>query len=308
MENIPIIDVREIGVQVQGEPSNDAFRRIASEVHRALFKYGFLYIKNHGIPENLISDIHKKSKDFLKLPKEVKQKYSRNYPVIDGYANGENEHLHPDVKYEIKESFAVRNENSSFPSEEHAPGLRQTCLECISFNVTLAERFLKVLAIALGVEEDFFLKRHKHRQNTKDGCFRMFYYPPVGDVKNPHVARFGEHTDFGTITFLFQDDSGGMELKTKSGEWIQATPIKGTVLVLVADLLSVWSNGLYPATFHRLLVPNDEAQRRRERSSFVYFVVPDDDVTVEPLHGTSPTTPIKTSDYIHKRFYGILRY
>ncbi|XP_076329990.1 uncharacterized protein LOC143235646 [Tachypleus tridentatus] len=90
----------------------------------------------------------------------------------------------------------------------------------------------------IGVEEDFFLKRHKHRRNTKDVSFRMLYYPPVGDVKIPH----------GTITFLFQDDSSGMELKTKSGEWIQATRIKGTVLVLVADLLSIWSNGLYPAT------------------------------------------------------------
>ncbi|XP_076344042.1 uncharacterized protein LOC143243997 isoform X5 [Tachypleus tridentatus] len=53
MKNIPIIDVREIGVQVQGEPSNDAFQGTASEVHRALFEYVFLYIKNHGIPENL---------------------------------------------------------------------------------------------------------------------------------------------------------------------------------------------------------------------------------------------------------------
>ncbi|XP_022236979.1 probable iron/ascorbate oxidoreductase DDB_G0283291 [Limulus polyphemus] len=77
----------------------------------------------------------------------------------------------------------------------------------------------------------------------------MLYYPPVkDDVRDSHVARFGKHTDFGTITFLFQDNSGGMEVKTKSGEWIHAIPIKDTVLVLVGDLLSVWSNGLYPAT------------------------------------------------------------
>ncbi|XP_076344032.1 1-aminocyclopropane-1-carboxylate oxidase-like isoform X1 [Tachypleus tridentatus] len=54
----------------------------------------------------------------------------------------------------------------------------------------------------------------------------MLYCPPLRDVKNPHVARFDEHTDFGTIRFLFQEDCGGMELNTKSGEWIQATPIK----------------------------------------------------------------------------------
>ncbi|XP_076350440.1 uncharacterized protein LOC143247019 [Tachypleus tridentatus] len=114
----------------------------------------------------------------------------------------------------------------------------------------------------------------------------MLYYPPVGDIKDPNVARFGEHTDFGTLSFVFQDDSGGMELKTKSGEWIQATPIKGTVILFVNDLLSIWSNGLYPAIFHRLLIPNDEAERQRERSSFVYFLVPDKNVTVEPLHST----------------------
>ncbi|XP_076343770.1 putative iron/ascorbate oxidoreductase DDB_G0283291 isoform X2 [Tachypleus tridentatus] len=250
MENLPIIDMQEIGAQVQGEPNNDVFRRVASEVHRALFEYGFLYIKNHGIPQTLISDIHKKSKDFLKLPKEVKQKYSRNYPVLDGYINGENEHLDLDLDHEIKDIIAVTNENSCFPHEELAPGLRQTCLECISAILTLSNRFLKVLAIALGVDEDFFLKRHTY-QEDKNGSFRMFYYPPVGDIKDPNVARFGEHTDFGTITFLFQDDSGGMELKTKSGKWIQATPIKDTVILLVADLMSIWSNGLYPATVRR---------------------------------------------------------
>ncbi|XP_076344022.1 uncharacterized protein LOC143243995 [Tachypleus tridentatus] len=97
------------------------------------------------------------------------------------------------------------------------------------------------------VQKDFFLKRHTY-QEDKNGSFRMFYYPPVGDIKHPNVACLGEQTDFRTITFLFQDDSGGMELKTKSGEWIQATPIKGTVILLVADLMSIWSNGLYPAT------------------------------------------------------------
>ncbi|XP_076344048.1 uncharacterized protein LOC143243999 isoform X2 [Tachypleus tridentatus] len=79
----------------------------------------------------------------------------------------------------------------------------------------------------------------------------MMYFPPVRDIKDSNVARFGEHTDFGTISFVFQDDSGGMELKTKSREWIQVTPIKGTVILLVADLLSIWSNGLYPATVSR---------------------------------------------------------
>ncbi|XP_076344008.1 putative iron/ascorbate oxidoreductase DDB_G0283291 [Tachypleus tridentatus] len=301
MENLPIIDMQEIGVQIQGEPSNDAFQRVASEVHRALFQYGFLYIKNHGIPENLISDIHKKSKDFLKLPKEVKQKYSRNYPVIDGYVNGENEHLDPDADHEIKDAIAVTNENSCFPPEELAPGLRQTCLECISAILTLSNRFLKILAIALDVDEEFFLKRHTY-QEDKNGSFRMLYYPPVGDIKDPNVARFGEHTDFGTLSFVFQDDSGGMELKTKSGEWIQATPIKGTVILFVNDLLSIWSNGLYPAIFHRLLIPNDEAERQRERSSFVYFLVPDKNVTVEPLHSTIPTIPLNSSKYITEKY------
>ncbi|XP_022253112.1 UPF0676 protein C1494.01-like [Limulus polyphemus] len=123
-------------------------------------------------------------------------------------------HLHPDVTHEVKETFAVTNADSCFPSEEHAPGLRQACLEFLPAILTLTNRFLKILAITLDVEEDFFLKRHKNRQNEKEGLLKLMYYPPVEeDVRDPHVVRFGEHTDFGTITFLFQDNSGGMEVR-----------------------------------------------------------------------------------------------
>ncbi|XP_076331594.1 putative iron/ascorbate oxidoreductase DDB_G0283291 [Tachypleus tridentatus] len=216
--------------------------------------------------------------------------------------------LDPDVDYEIKDAIAVTNENSCLPPEKHAPGLKQICLECISAILTLSNRFLKVLAIALielRVQKDFFLERHTY-QEDKNRSFGMFYYPPVGDIKDPNVARLGEHTDFRTITFLFQDDSGGMELKTKSGQWIQATPIKGTVILLLADLMSIWSNGLYPATFHRLVL-NYEAERRRERSSFVYFFVPDKNVTVEPLHSTIPTIPLNSSKYIKEKYFTIIK-
>ncbi|XP_076350214.1 uncharacterized protein LOC143246835 [Tachypleus tridentatus] len=116
------------------------------------------------------------------------------------------------------------------------PDSKKFVLNFFDSSVNLCRRFLVVIALSL---EDFFLKRHqefiKYKENAS--TLRLLYYPPVTNVTDLTTTfRWGEHSDFGTVTFLFQDNVGGLEVKTKSREWISATPLEGAILVNVGDL------------------------------------------------------------------------
>ena len=74
-------------------------------------------------------------------------------------------------------------------------------------------------------------------------------------LEKSQIVRCGEHSDYGTITFLYQDDMAGLEVRAVDNSWIQATPRSGTILINVGDLLEIYSNGLFPATLHRVVIP-----------------------------------------------------
>ena len=107
--------------------------------------------------------------------------------------------------------------------------------------------------------------------------------------------RCGEHSDYGTITLLFQDNLGGLEVKGVGGNWISADPIDGAIIVNVGDLLELMTSGRYPATRHRVVIPDEERKRKTLRQSIAFFIHPDDDVLCQPLDGSHPNYPPVTA-------------
>lgn len=61
--------------------------------------------------------------------------------------------------------------------------------------------------------------------------------------------------DYGSITLLFQDARGGLQVKSPTGHFVDATPIEGTVVVNAGDLLARWSNDMIKSTIHRVVEP-----------------------------------------------------
>ena len=99
------------------------------------------------------------------------------------------------------------------------PWLREAAEAYFKEAWALGERLLKVFAVALGVEEGYFLQYCKSPMVQA----RLFHYPP--QEKPPSEdAGFGvaPHTDYGMITLLSQDPIGGLELRTRGGEWVSA--------------------------------------------------------------------------------------
>lgn len=104
--------------------------------------------------------------------------------------------------------------------------------------------------------------------------FRIFNYPPPAD---PTLWGVGEHTDYGLLTILLQDDAGGLEVKSRS-RWVPAPPIPGSFVCNIGDMLERMTAGRYRSTPHRVRNPAPRA-----RLSFPFFFDPNFFAHVRPI-------------------------
>lgn len=215
---------------------------------------------------------------------------------------------------DIKESFEIGRE-STVPGEENrwpdkldAEGaafksaMQDFFTRCQSIHVTI----LRGLALALGFPETYFDSFVSDANNN----LRLLHYPPLpaGAFQNGKRVRAGLHSDFGSITLLFQDDRGGLQVERPgepAGRYVDVVPKKGTIVVNSGDLLARWSNGLIRSTMHRVVEPPVSepftptadgssptsakppgTEGYPARYSIAYFCNPNTDAWIEALPGT----------------------
>lgn len=169
--------------------------------------------------------------------------------------SNKNFRLHPSSRHELRESYDftidpktfVKNANETFDLANME--LKDDCKPLI-------KKILKALAMSLGLEnENFFIEASKNIDDHRIASFstlRTIYYPKIGNDVQANTVRCGEHSDYGILTLLFQDDVGGLQVKTVDNEWVSATPIPGSILINTGDLLEFWSNGHFPATVRKI--------------------------------------------------------
>ena len=102
---------------------------------------------------------------------------------------------------------------------------------------------LRALALGLGLkDEEFILNFHDQKENE----LSLRHYPPVDEdtIKSGELDRLGAHTDYDSFTLLWQDQVGGLEVKDKSGKWIDVQAVEGALVMNIGDMLQSWSNGM----------------------------------------------------------------
>ena len=181
---------------------------------------------------------------------------------------------------------------------------------------------LSAIAIGLGLEPRYF----DNFCNKRDNNLRLLHYPrvPKSAFDNEAQARAGSHTggsplrrfkltsDYGTITLLFQDDRGGLEVLSPKGTFVPATPIPDTIVVNAGDLLQRWSNDVIRSTEHRVVSPRTPPHDDHfpARYSIAYFCNPNWDATIECLDGCygdaqggreKRYSPVNTHEYLVSR-------
>jgi 2OG-Fe(II) oxygenase superfamily len=92
------------------------------------------------------------------------------------------------------------------------------------------------------------------------------------------ITGVREHTDYGFLTILLQDQSGGLQVRSLDGEWIDAPPVDDSFVVNIGDMLELWTHGLYRATPHRV-----RNKGTGDRLSFPLFFDPNWQSSLAPI-------------------------
>ena len=294
LSQIPVIDM---ATALDGSPEGE--RRVATEFLRAATEVGFFYVKNHGVPWHLVEQAREAARGFFALPLEKKSEVGINANHRGFLRVGEAkmaDYAQPDLKESFVWGLEVPPGDPAMTA--FMPELKQAAYPYFEATLDCGRLLLNIFAVSMELPRDTFT-RHWRRSITR-GAF--VYYPPQPPEMGTEQFGVAPHTDYGCLTVLCQDDVGGLEVQTKAGEWVAATPIEGTFLVNVGDLLTRWTNDGFASTPHRVVNKGG-----RERYSLVMAVDPDFDTLVDPAvvcrDGESPHySPVRCGDYIQQRF------
>ncbi|MGX2029940.1 2-oxoglutarate and iron-dependent oxygenase domain-containing protein [Methylocaldum gracile] len=283
VSNLPIIDVHAL---VAGTGDKET---VAEQIRHACLDMGFFYIKGHGVDEALQDRLEQLSRQFFAQDLETKLelRMERAGRAWRGYfpVGGELTSGRPDLKEglyfgaelgaddpRVQAGVPLHGANL-FPA--NIPEFRETVLAYTAAMTQLGQTLMQGIALSLGLEASYFADRY-----TADPLilFRIFNYPPEpANVGTPPSWGVGEHTDYGLLTILKQDDAGGLEVKSKSG-WIAAPPVPGAFVCNIGDMLDRMTGGRYRSTPHR--VRNTAG---RSRLSFPFFFDPNFDAEVKRI-------------------------
>ena len=298
MPGIPQVD---FGSFLSGDAA--ARRRVAGEIRAACSKFGFLNVANLPLPEGLLERVSAQAREFFALPGEVKEAIGRSeLDVISGYVGVAVEHLDTQQPGDLKESFSLNQASLGLLDRWHIPvaGFRETVLDLHDAGARACASLLQGMALSLDAPEDFFVDKHAPHAGT----VRFFHYPPVEHQPGAGQLRAGSHTDYGTVTLVFQDGVEGLEAFV-DGRWLTVPVVPGTVTVNVADLLSRWTNGIYRSPKHRVALPG--ADVTRSRYSTVFFYNPNSQVTVRCMDSCCSADrprqfpPIEAGEFLRQR-------
>ncbi len=252
--------------------------------------WGFFYVTGHGVPKRLVSRLETLSRRFFEQDQRSKldigmerggRAWRGYFPIGSELTSGR-----PDVKEGIYFGAELDRDHPKvvagvplhgrnlFPD---IPDFRATVLEYMDAMTSLGHVLMHGFALSLGLNGDYFRDRYT---NDPLVLFRIFHYPPMtSEEAEQSKWGVGEHTDYGFLTILWQDASGGLQVKVGS-EWIDAPPIPGSFVCNIGDMLERVTGGLYRSTPHR--VRNVSG---RSRLSLPFFFDPGFDARLEPIEG-----------------------
>lgn len=136
---------------------------------------------------------------------------------------------------------------------EGAEAFKRDMLEFFDVCKELHVELMRAFALALGIGEEWFDEYTDRGDNT----LRLLHYPKQSREvfrKNKNQVRAGAHSDYGSITLLFQDQAGGLQVQMPDGRFRDVRPVEGAIVVNAGDLLSRWSNDMVKSTIHRVMV------------------------------------------------------
>lgn len=269
---IPLVD---LSTYLTG---NDLERKeFVAGIGEAFSKVGFVGVKNHGVPKELIEKFYDAAKAFFALPDHIKEQYE--VPGLAGqrgYTSFGKEHAKHSELPDLKEFFQIGQEvegvsTEVYPDNVHVkeiPDFTELGIQLYKAFEKSGKALLQAIAEYLGLEADFF----DDKIYNGNSILRAIHYPPI--TKEPASAiRAEQHEDINLITLLVGASAGGLQLLDMKGEWKAITPEEDEIVVNVGDMLQRLTNNFLRSTTHRVVNPPKE-EWHLPRLSIPFFLHP----------------------------------
>ncbi|MEO8852772.1 MAG: 2-oxoglutarate and iron-dependent oxygenase domain-containing protein [Ginsengibacter sp.] len=282
---IPVVDLSDF---TGGDPKlKESF---VQKLGKAYEEVGFVAVKNHGIPADLIADLYQEVQQFFSLPSDKK----RNYEIPElagqrGYTSFGKEHAKgseaPDLKeffqygQTVPENHPLKPEYPDNVSVPEVDGFNETLFKAYRAFEKSGKSLLQAIALYLGLDENYF----DDFVEEGNSIVRAIHYPPI-TVEPKSAIRAEQHEDINLITLLVGASAGGLEILTKQNEWVGVTSLPDQIVVNVGDMLQRLTNNKLKSTTHRVVNPPRELWHT-SRFSIPFFLHPKSAMDLSALEG-----------------------
>jgi len=283
---IPVLDIGPLLAGAAG-----AREALALAVARTCEDTGFLVIANHGIDSGLIDDAFAAASEFFdqdeawKLALKIGDLNIGYLPF--GAQIVRTSKVNNNTKPNLSESFYIVTDRSRDDPEivagnplyglnrwpDDMPSFRARTMAYFQAMQPLAQQIVCVIALALGLREDYF-NRDFHEPTI---TLRLIRYPSHDSADDDQFG-FAPHIDTSFLTLLAQSALPGLEVRTREGTWIRPPAIPGTFVVNTGEMLARYSNDRFKPTPHRVINAN-----RALRHAVPFFYGPSLDAVVRPV-------------------------
>jgi isopenicillin N synthase-like dioxygenase len=277
--SIPVVSLAPI---VRHEVDADA--TVARNLKAALAGWGAFELIDHGVPAATIEGAFAAAATFFRLPVEERLKvrvdrHNRGYAPL-------HQTVYPGNKPDLKESFNIGTRLSADDPDVKAgkplhginqwpdlAGFRPAVEGYYDAIMALGDRLLGPLALCLGLTP----AELRARYHKPVAFMRLFHYPPNSDVAQNEFGA-AEHKDYGFLTILAQDATGGLEVRSPTGELVLAPPNPNNFIINAGDMLAEITAGKIRSAPHRVI-----NRAGIGRYSIPFFYDPDFDARFEGL-------------------------
>ncbi|CAE6527398.1 unnamed protein product [Rhizoctonia solani] len=254
----------------------------SKDVSAAMANLGFLFIKNADVPsQELVRDMFSLSKEFFE---------------------GESLEEKEKVSVTVQNRGWIGNRQEALDTKGHPTGDLKEAFNLSRFTVDGKPMQPLPPALSKHLPDDYFTSRHVYN-SQQSSILRLLYYPPsnISEDQRQGGIRAGAHSDYGSLTLLFQKSLGGLQVQLPNGEWLDAPVVDDAVLVNIGDLFDFWSGGRYPSTVHRVALPTGP-EAAQGRYSIAYFLHPTDNVLLSRIPIKNDKEEQHARNSVYERF------
>lgn len=250
--------------------SADAPERFVKSLHST----GFGVLVNHPIKQELVESIYQNWLNFFLS--EEKHDFSYDVEKQDGYFSADvSEVAKGHEKKDIKEYFHV------YPWGRIPAALKDEILNYYQLTSELAAQLLDWVEqySPKEIAQHYSEPLSNMIKDTPNTLLRVLHYPPITGDEEPGAIRAAAHEDINLLTILPAANEAGLQVKAKTGEWLDIPADFGNLIINIGDMLQEVSQGYFPSTSHRVINPTGK-NTGKSRISLPLFLHPRSEVVL----------------------------